>query len=131
MMCHKQLSHTLLTPRYYRNEESFIQLSNDNNRYTRYKDGSMGFQPFITHHNIPQQDIEPKVSGLVLKKEERKKKEITELQAKRIRDNLIGERDVFTKYGYDEANEINEAIKEIQVLNSSQQRIRNRIAEIG
>ena len=67
--------------------------------------------------------MQPKALNLIPAGEERKKKEISELQAKRIRDNLIGERDVFTKYGYDEALEINEVIKEIGVLKASQSRI--------
>ena len=126
------MGHTLLTPRYYRHEESFMSLAQDNNRSIKYKDGTTGYQAFVTHQNTAQPDMEPKVLDLITPhREERKIKEISELQAKRIRDNLIGERDVFTKYGYDEALEINEVIREISVLKSSQGRIRSRIAEIG
>jgi hypothetical protein len=125
------MNHTLLTPRYYRNEESFIRLANDNTRYIRYKDGTFGYQPFVTHQHIVQPDIQPKAVKLYMTGEEKKAKDISELTAKRIRDNLIGERDVFTKYGYDEANELNETLREIRTLKGSQGRIRNRIAEIG
>ncbi|CAI2379802.1 unnamed protein product [Moneuplotes crassus] len=131
MMVLKDKGNTLLTPRYYRDEATFIALAMDNNRYIRYKDGSIGFQPFVTHQHVIPPDSEPKALKFVQTKEERKKKDISELQAKRMRDNLIGERDIFTMYGYDEANELNNIIKVVGTLKDSQDRIRSRIASIG
>ena len=125
------MNHTLLTPRYYRNEESFTHLANENGRFTRYSDGTFGYQPFVTHQHIVQPDIHPKCMGIDINTEERKTKDISELQSKIIRDQLIGERDIFTKYGYDEANELNEIISELKTVKNSQRRVTNVIAEIG
>ena len=125
------MNHTLLTPRYYRNEESFTLLASDNNRLTKEKDGSVSYQPFVTHQHIVQPDIQPKWMGIDINTEERKIKDISHLQSKMIRDQLIGERDIFTKYGYDEANELNEIISEIKTIKNTQKGVTNVIAQIG
>ena len=130
-MMHKENGRTLLTPRYYRNEETFIQLANDYKRFIETSDKTIAYQPFVTHQHISQPNLFLNKSNSKIPSPSPNKTDISNLTTRIIRDTLIGERDVFTMYGYDQAKELNETILELKAVDIAQTKVTSKLAEIG